>query len=62
MQNSNTGTSAFDDFATHGLEQSFYFPPFNIAGNGVSEDGIQSFSMIPVHTDSMISLFATKSR
>ena len=62
MQNSDTGTTAFNDFAAHGLEQCFDFPPFNIAGNRVSEDGIQSFSMVPVHTDSMISLFATKSR
>jgi Fe-S-cluster containining protein len=32
------------------------------AGNRVSEDGIQSSSMVPVHTYYMISLFATKSR
>jgi len=62
MQNSDTGTTAFNNFAAHGLEQGFDFPPFNITGNRVSEDGIQSFSMIPLHTDSMISVFATKSR
>ena len=62
MQNSDTGTTAFNDFAAHGLEQGFDFPPFNIAGNRVSEDVIQSFSMFPVHACRMISLFATKSR
>jgi len=62
MQNSDTGATALNDFAAHGLEQGFDFPPFNIAGNRVSENGVQSFSMVPVHTYCIVSFFATISR